>query len=195
MTRRILIVLATLVLLAAACGDDSGGGASDDTATDDDIGADDDTPADDDIGADDEGSGADDAGDDDFVEDLVEDLEGQQAAEGGGSATLVVGDQEWTFTSVLCAIGEDQTGQEGAEFNLSSIEDGMQMYAAIDSFGHSVSLDDITDFENPSVSLSSDSSSTVITIDGKNISAEAEFRDGTSDGFETTPGTFTATCP
>jgi hypothetical protein len=130
----------------------------------------------------------------DFVEGIVEDLEEQQAASGGGSATLVVGDREWTFAPVLCAFGEAETGQEGAEFVLSGLQDGMQMYASIDSFGHLVSLDDIKNFENPAVSISSVGDG-FIEINGKTITAEAEFSDNTSDSFDTIPGTFTATCP
>jgi hypothetical protein len=108
----------------------------------------------------------------------------------------VVGDMTYTFDSVLCAFGEDQIGQEGAEFNLSSIQEGMQMYASIDSFGHSVSLDDIVNFEDPSVSLeSARGGADFIVVDGKNITAETEFVDGTVDDFVTIPGTFTATCP
>ncbi|MFT7602110.1 MAG: hypothetical protein ACI8TP_005076 [Acidimicrobiales bacterium] len=130
----------------------------------------------------------------DLAEDLAESLTDQQAAQGGGGAVLVVGDDEWTFDSVLCAFGEDQIGQEGAEFVLSSIQDGLQMYATIDSFGHSVSLNDIEDFEDPSVDLGSTGDGFII-VNGKDINAEADFRDGTSDGFETVTGTFTATCP
>ncbi len=129
------------------------------------------------------------------IEDMVDDLEDVQASQGGGSATLIVGDQEWTFESVLCAFGEDMIGQEGAVFNLSSIQDGMQLYASIDSYGHSLSLDDIEDFENPSVSLGVIGGGEFITLDGKMVSADAEFVDGTSDSMETVPGTFEATCP
>ena len=130
----------------------------------------------------------------DSVDELADDLEDMQDSQGGGSATLTVGDMTWTFESVLCAFGEDQIGQEGAVFNLSSIQDGMQMYASIDEWGHSVSLDDIEDFENPSVSLSA-SNGEFIVLDGKSITAESDFMDGTSDSFDTVPGTFTATCP
>ncbi|MFV2000938.1 MAG: hypothetical protein ACC654_11295 [Acidimicrobiia bacterium] len=129
-----------------------------------------------------------------FAEDLVEDLEAQQAASGGGSATLIVGDREWTFTSVLCAFGEDQIGQEGAEFVLSSLQDGMQMYASIDSFGHSLTLDDIEDFENPSISLRAEGDGFII-VDGKTVTVEAEFVDDASDSFDPIPGSFTAACP
>ena len=128
------------------------------------------------------------------VDDIAEGLEDlQESSGGGGSATLTVGDMTWTFDSVLCAFGEEETRQEGAEFVLSSIQNGMQMYATIDSFGHSVSLDDIQDFENPSVSLSS--SEGEVILDGKNVTADMEFRDDTTDDFETVSGHFEGTCP
>lgn len=138
-----------------------------------------------------------------MAEDLAEDLEETQEAVGGGSATLTVGDQTWTFDSVLCAFGEDEIGQEGAVFNLSAIQDGLQLYASIDSFGHSVTLDDIEDFENPSVALEAGGPIASLTggeeefieLDGKNVSAAAAFVDNTTDEIETTEGTLEATCP
>jgi len=186
MTKRLLLIVLflTSALVLASCGDDG------DSTTPD--------PAPDDTGSTD----TDDTGDSDnpatdFVDDLADDLAAAQDSVGGGSATLTVGDQTWTFDSVLCAFGEEMTGQEGAVFNLSSIQDGMQMYASIDSFGHSVDLNDIEDFENPSVSLSSGfGSDNFIELDGKNVRAEIGFVDGTSaDLFAETPGVFTATCP
>lgn len=128
------------------------------------------------------------------AEDIAESLEQLQSREGGGSARLVVGDQEWTFDSVLCAFGEEQIGQEGAEFNLSGIQDGLQVYASIDGFGHSLSLNDIEDFQNPSVSLDS-FGDVIIELDGKHVAADAEFIDGTSDDLTPIAGTFEATCP
>jgi len=53
---------------------------------------------------------------------------------------------------------------------------------------------DIEDFESPSVNLSVFGDA-VISIDGKNISGEREFIDGTSGDFSGTVGTFSATCP
>lgn len=129
-----------------------------------------------------------------FAENQADALEEVQEQQGGGSARLVVGDEEWVFDSVLCAFGEEQIGQEGAEFVLSSIQDGLQLYASIDSFGHSIGLDDIEDFENPSVSLGSEGDG-FISVDGTSVSAEAEFIDFTGDDLTTTPGTFEATCP
>ncbi len=129
-----------------------------------------------------------------FVEDLTDSLEEQQSSQGGGSATLVVGDQTWTFGPVLCAFGPDEIGQEGAEFVLSAIQDGMQMYVSIDDFGEFITLDDVTDFENPSVGIGS-SGGMAIEIDGKSVRAEGEFFDNVAGGFDTITGTFEATCP
>jgi hypothetical protein len=186
--RSIFGFLIAAVLLLAGCGDDGEAETSAPAADDASTEADDPTPENDDTTPDAPGE--------DFVEDLVDDLEQTQASQGGGSATLTIGDQTWTFDSVLCAFGEEMIGQEGAEFVLSSIQDGMQMYVSIDSFGHSVSLDDIEDFTNPSVSVASGfGAGDFIVLDGKNVSAETGFIDNTSDDFTETPGTFTATCP
>lgn len=140
---------------------------------------------------------AQDAADDmqETADEMADDLEDLQEAVGGGSATLVVGDQTWTFDSVLCAFGEEQIGQEGAEFNMSAIQDGLQLYASIDSFGHTVSLNDIEDFANPSVALEAFPGDAEIALDGKNVSATASFVDSTSDSFDGVEGTLEATCP
>lgn len=130
-----------------------------------------------------------------FAEDLVESLEDAQDVAGGGSMTLTVGDESWTFEPALCAFGPEEIGQEGAEFVLSSIQDGKQMYVSIGVFGHSVSLHDVEDFENPSISLDSFGYEEFISLDGKSFSGSAEFTDGTTDSFVTIPGTFSGTCP
>lgn len=122
---------------------------------------------------------------------------------GAGSATLTVGGDTWSFDGALCAFGEEQTGQEGAEFVLSAIQNGLQLYASIDSYGHSVSINDIEDFENPSVSWEADqtmgqvtgTSEEFIELDGKLVSAQAPFIDYTGDGTTIVEGTLQAVCP
>lgn len=128
------------------------------------------------------------------AEDLAEDIEEAQSTLGGGGFTLTIGDDTWTFDSLLCAFGEEQIGQEGAEFVLSSIQDGLQAYVSIDTFGYSVSVDDISDFQNPSVSYSTFQDAT-IDLDGKSVGGEGLFVDGTADGFTEIAGTFSGTCP
>ena len=129
-----------------------------------------------------------------MAEEMAESLEAQQEAQGGGSATLTAGGQTWTFDRVLCGFGEEEIGQEGAEFVLSSIQDGLQLYISIDEFGHFVSVDDIEDFENPSVSLSNDGAAgEFITLDGKDVSGEVTMVDDTGGGD--VEASFEATCP
>lgn len=129
-----------------------------------------------------------------MAQEMADDLEAQQQEQGGGSATLTAGDQTWSFDRVLCAFGEEETGQEGTEFVLSSIQDGLQFYVSIDDFGHTISLDDIEDFENPSVSLYSDGSAgDFITLDGRSASGEAAMV--VDDGSDTVEASFEATCP
>lgn len=132
-----------------------------------------------------------------LADDLAEDLEAQQEAVGGGSATVTIDGETWEFDSILCAMGEEEIGQEGAELVVSATADGLQFYVSIDSFGRSIDLNDIEDFQNPSVAWSAfDSGTGDVTIeqDGKEVS-------GSSDAFfsEVTgtqaSGSFEATCP
>lgn len=132
----------------------------------------------------------------DLADDLVDDLESAQEAMGGGSATLTFDGQTWEFDSVLCAIGEEQTGQEGAEFVLSALQDGLQLYVSVDSFGHSVTLDDVENFADPSVALASREDGDFLQIDGTDVSADfvmAESEDYT--GETEARATLAGTCP
>lgn len=181
-TIRMLVLLMAAALLVGACGgdgSDDGGGTQPAGAVADVV------PDSDEIVEDPEAA----------VDELAEDLENLQEEVGGGAATLTVGGQTWTFGSVLCAFGEEQIGQAGGEFILSAIQDGLQLYASIDSFGHSVSLDDIENFTDPSVALEALAAEAFIVLEGKSVQASAPFIDGTSDSFEGVEGTLEATCP
>lgn len=130
-----------------------------------------------------------------MADSMSDSLREQQEAAGGGSASLTVGDQTWEFDSVLCAFGPEEIGQEGAEFVLSSIQDDLQLYLSIDSFGHSVSLNDLADIADPSVALVSVTMEEFIELDGKEASGEADFMDDATDSLDTMAGSFEATCP
>lgn len=195
-------VLATTLLLAA-CGDSDGDTVADATSDAADQASDAVQDAADQA-SDAAGDAADQATSDaeDMVDDMVDDLQDVQDAQGGGGATLTVGEETWSFDSVLCARGEDEIGQEGAEFVLSALKDGLQLYVSIDSFGHSVSLNDIQDFENPSVSLSADPFTAQMTgnpeefieLSGDSVGARVVFVDDTADGA-TVDGVLEAACP
>ena len=132
----------------------------------------------------------------DMGDGMVENLENKQAAEGGGHATFTAGDKAWKFDSVLCAFGEAEIGQKGAEFVLSSIQDGLQLYLSIDSQGHSMSLEDVKDFKNPSISLAqADSFVDFLILKGKNVSGEAEVLDWNEEPPTKIPATVEAMCP
>jgi hypothetical protein len=139
----------------------------------------------------------------DLAEGMVDDLEEMQESQGGGGALLTVGDESWSFDSVLCAFGEEEIGQEGAEFVLSAIQDGLQLYVTIDGFGQSVTLDDVEDFQNPSVGLSDAYSygaatgdTDFIQVDGNSVTVSAPFVDTLGDSLgEPVDGTLEATCP
>lgn len=192
--RRLLTALAALSLLTvlvAACGGDDDGDAADAPET----------PAADDGGA---PADANDMAEDMGVDDMIDAQEQAQESQGGGHATITIGDETWEFDSVLCTVGPAETGREDTEFVLSSIQDGLQLDATINTeFGHSISLNDIEDFENPSVSygftdfgaVTGGEVAEVIQVDGKDVYAEAGFYDDTSESFEEIPGTLTATCP
>ncbi|QGG94697.1 hypothetical protein [Actinomarinicola tropica] len=182
-----LIALSLLTSVAAACGDDDG---------------------DADAPVSEEGGGAssdvDELAEDLGVDDMVESQEAAQEAQGGGHATITIGDQTWEFDSVLCNVGPSETGRDDTEFVLSSIQDGLQLDATINTeFGHSISLNDIEDLANPSVSygftdigaVTGGEITEVIQVDGKDVYAEAAFYDDTSESFEEIPGELTATCP
>lgn len=193
MTRaRSLALLAALVLVLAACGDDDASespGTTEATPTTAAGEASETT-----VAAGDDGEGTD------------GDLDPPATYDTGdqGFATLTVGDQTWEFQGVLCAFGEEEIGQEGAEFVLSSLQDGLQLYVSIDSFGHSVSINDIEDFENPSVGFVAGGpiaavvggDADIVSVDGNQVTATGLFLDETDeDSFEGVEGTLTATCP
>jgi hypothetical protein len=139
------------------------------------------------------------------ISDIADGLEAVQESEGGGGASLTVDGQTWEFPSVLCAFGEDQIGQPGAVFNMSAIADGLQLYASIDDSGesHSLSINDIEDFENPSVALSASPFSVAasgapadfLTLDGTSVSGDVVLIDDTTGEPTSEPAQFSATCP
>ncbi|MGF1668367.1 MAG: hypothetical protein ACFCVC_19065 [Acidimicrobiia bacterium] len=116
---------------------------------------------------------------------------------------ITIGDETWTFDSVLRGFGPDEIDQEGAEFVLSALQDGLQLYVSIDEFGHYVSIDDIENFDDPSLSMTADDTAAslngadqfLVELDGRRATAEGFFIDYSTDGLESTEGTLEATCP
>jgi hypothetical protein len=214
MIKRYTCGLAAGVLILGACGSSSSSD-DDDSSTSDDAPTEAADPTESDA-ADDSDTNIEAAADDvlddanaedvqenaqEIADDIVDDLEAVQESEGGGGATLTANGQTWEFSSVLCAFGEDQIGQPGAVFNLSAIADGLQLYVSIDDSGnsHSLSINDIEDFENPSVALSADpftgGPANFLTLDDKSVSGEVVLIDESTGEATGEPAQLSATCP
>ncbi|AQP43543.1 hypothetical protein [Tessaracoccus flavus] len=129
------------------------------------------------------------------MEEIAASMEAQQT---GGSASVTIGDQTWDFDGVLCAFGPEEIGQEGAEFVLSAIGDGLQFYISVDAMGQFVSLNDIENFEDPALSWEADQDASgegFIQVDGKDVSGEATFIDYLSESWDEVEGSFEGSCP
>jgi hypothetical protein len=199
-----LLVVVSIGLLAA-CGDD------DDTENGDEV-----QPAATTATADD-GDDSNANGDDEDDSDGGDD--NGQGGGGGGTATLIVGDETYEFTDVLCAFSAEEAQNPDFPFNLSAFGESAtgartQLTADIydpsgeertegEGVTHSITLNDIEDFENPSVGWSAPASFELtgsadpfLQIDGKNVSGESTFDDTlTDDVIEEEPGSLEATCP
>lgn len=124
-----------------------------------------------------------------------------------GSATLTIGDTTYEFASFLCAFGYESTESDRFVLSTSAMVnvDGTQLQLSMDiddpsgqgnftgpDADHRVTLDDISDFDNPSVSWVLHGTD-IIEIDGYELSAAGTFTDSTGAQPDT-EGTLTATC-
>jgi len=117
----------------------------------------------------------------------------EEPAPGGDIAiTLTIGDETWEFPGSLCAFYNAPAGDAGSEWNVSYTQDGLQVYAAADSFGKLLSVADIENGGNPTVSWEAAHDEVDITVDGNDISATGTFTDNVNGG--TIEGTFEAHC-
>lgn len=193
-----VMVLLFGVLIAGCSGDG-------DDAGDDGDGAEATEPADGDTGdatePADDGDGDGDGGGDD--------------GSGSGSATLSIGDESWSFSDVYCAFTQEETRSERVSFYLSgsgetaegvrielnaSIEDEQNdgRYKG-DGVTYKVSVVDVADFENPAVRwlslLFPMEDSSLLQVEGKNVSADMTFRDYVTGAVDEILGTLEGTCP
>lgn len=53
-----------------------------------------------------------------------------EAGGSGGTARITIGDETWEFEQVNCGFGEEETGVEGAVFNMAASKDRISLYAA-----------------------------------------------------------------
>lgn len=116
----------------------------------------------------------------------------EPAPAGDIAITLTIGDETWEFPGSLCAFYNAPAGDPGSEWNVSYTQDGLQVYAADDEFGKLLSVDDIENGGNPTVSWEASHDAVDITVDGNSISATGTFTDNVNGG--TAEGTFEGHC-
>lgn len=107
--------------------------------------------------------------------------------------TLTIGGETWEFDNSFCAYYNAPAGEEGSEWNVSDIADGLQVYVNSDSFGQDVSIADIENGGNPTVSWEAFGDAVSIEVSGNDITASGTFTDNVNGG--TAEGSLTATCP
>ncbi len=126
-----------------------------------------------------------------------------------GSATLTIGDQTYQFDSFLCAFGHEATQSDTYSLSTSTFGeiDGTRVQLSADiedpltqgryegeGVIHRIHVDDVSDFEDPSVSFQMRSAD-AIQVDGYHITAEGTFDDGLTEGQTAEiPGSLDATC-
>ncbi len=134
---------------------------------------------------------------------------------GSGGATLTIGSESWTVDNLFCAFSPEDAGNDRVSFQMSGFSETaggvrVQLDATIqdteeqgryrgDGVIHIISIDDISDLENPAVGWSSGlfgNKGDIIQVDGKSVTAETTFDNSlTDDVIEETAGTLEGTCP
>ena len=140
---------------------------------------------------------------------------GSQSSSGAGQATLTVGDQSWSFDGIYCAFGPEETQNKRVSFSSGAFGevDGsrVQLDASIqdtqeqgryegDGVIYSVSLNDVQNFQDPSIGWSSISglgggSATSFKINDKRVTVQTTFDNELTDELENVDGTLDMTCP
>ncbi len=117
----------------------------------------------------------------------------EPAPAGDIAITMSIGDETWEFPAALCAYKNAPAGEAGSEWNVSHVNNGLQVYIADDEFGTLVSVADIENGGNPTVSWEAIGDAVEITVNSNDVTASGTFTDGVNGG--TAQGTLTATCP
>lgn len=115
------------------------------------------------------------------------------AANQSGGIVLTIGDQVWEFPTAQCAFYNAKAGEDGSEWNVSNVQDGLQVYVYVEGSFEEVTIDDITNGGNPTVSWAAAGDALSLTVDGDDIVAEGTFTDNVG-GSAPTAGKLEASC-
>ena len=110
-----------------------------------------------------------------------------------GGATLTIGDRTWTFPGIVCLFDEDAT-EVDAEFAMSGVTDGYELYAEIADTGHVITLDDIDGVAAEHLSFTTADASHFLRVSGSTVTAETQFVPVDDPDAEPVPGQLDATC-
>lgn len=117
---------------------------------------------------------------------------------GSGAATLTIGDNTWDLEGFQCAFESSGVLNDGRTLgtNLMDQIDGVRIQMQIDVEADGTAqftLDDIDDFENPSISYL-ETTDIAVTVDGNTVRAEGDVTDEASGNSEVVPMTFEGEC-
>lgn len=115
------------------------------------------------------------------------------AADPPGGIVLTIGDQVWDFPGAQCAFYNARAGEEGSEWNVSNVQDGLQVYVYVEGGIEEVTIDDIANGGNPTLSWIAAGDALTLTVNGDDIVAEGTFTDNVG-GSSPTEGTLEASC-
>lgn len=117
---------------------------------------------------------------------------------GTGAVTLTIGDRSWEFDGFRCGFESAGVLNEGTILgtNLFGEVDGTRFQLQIDVYDDETAqftMDDLDDFENPTISYLETEDITV-EIDGNTIRASGDVTDQASETFDVAPMTFEGEC-
>ena len=115
------------------------------------------------------------------------------ASDAPGGIVLTIGDETWDFPGAQCAFYNAKAGEDGSEWNVSNVQDGLQVYVYVEPGFEEVTIDDITNGGNPTVSWVAEGDALTLTVNGDDIVAEGTFTDNVG-GSGPTAGKLEATC-
>ena len=124
-------------------------------------------------------------GDSTVEDDKIEDVTGQPGIGGGGTAKITVGDETWEFDQVACAFGEEETGIEGAVFNMAASKDRISLYAADEPDRSYVELTDLDAVDEGGLSWFT-TEDPGFEVDGRTMSGTFDVVHLNDDGSEDT---------
>jgi hypothetical protein len=127
------------------------------------------------------------------VENTARDVSEGEADDLGGTATLSIGERTWTFSGVACLFDE-AAAQVEAQFALSAVADGSELYAQISDDRHVVTVVDLGDGTTGGVSLTATGPGRFIRVTGNAMSATAAFVPVDGPAAPGVTGTLRAEC-